>query len=114
MTCPTAARCPSGNTDLYINEWNQRQGISDSWGWFQYTAYSVCKFRVHSDKPKSNLLLSVDSISPSQQLVVMVMQKNKQQFPDYTFTVSSTSNQTKFNVSAEYFEYWVTVMPDTF
>jgi len=87
FTCPTAERCPTGNTDLYLNSFGIKSGFSDSWGWFQYIAFSVCKFRVRTDRPGSNLLLDLRDISGENSVVVMVMLKNTFEYPQFTFEI---------------------------
>ena len=47
-------------------------------------------------------------------MTVMVMSKNKYQFPQYVFEVKKDSAQKTFNVSGSYFEYILYIMPDTF
>lgn len=113
-TCPQAERCPQGNRDLYINEYDKAFGFSDQWGWFNYNAFSICKFRIHSDKPKSNLLLNLVDINGEVEFTLMIMQKNRYQFPQYVFSIKRDSTQRSFNVSADYFEYFLYIMPDSF
>jgi hypothetical protein len=73
FTCPTATRCPTGNTNLYLMEFNKNNGFSDSWGWFQYIYGSVCKFRIWTGHPKSNLILEVSDITDTASLRIFIM-----------------------------------------
>jgi uncharacterized protein YxjI len=47
-------------------------------------------------------------------MTVMIMPKNKFQFPSYSFEVKQDSQQKTFNVSGSYFEFLLYTMPDTF
>ena len=85
FTCPTADRCPSGNTDLYLIEMDKRNGFSDSWGWFQYMQNTVCKYRIHSDVPKVNVILDIGELSGKTSVRVIIMPKNSFEYPQFSY-----------------------------
>ena len=42
------------------------------------------------------------------------MPKDKYEYPQYQFDVRDNSTQKTFNISGDYFEYFLYIMPDTF
>lgn len=44
----------------------------------------------------------------------MIMLKNNFEFPQFTFEVKADSVQKSFNVSGEFYEFIVYIMPDSF
>lgn len=90
------------------------QGFSDSWAWYQYIFGSVCKFRVYSSNAASNIILKVNSVVGTAPVRVFIMDKNAFTYPQQSFDVVVGSTQTDFNISSNYFEYLVYVLPDTF
>ena len=114
FTCPTTSRCPQGNVELDVQEYDRVQGFSDSWAWYQYLFGSICKFRVFSTQPASNIILKVSSIVGTASVRVFIMDKDVFSYPRQAFDVVLGSSQTSFNISSNYFEYLIYVLPDTF
>lgn len=114
FTCPTTNRCPQGNVELDLTEYDRVQGFSDSWAWYQYIFGSVCKFRVYSSNAASNIILKVNSVVGAAPVRVFIMDKNAFTYPQQSYDVVVGSTQTNFNISSTYFEFLVYVLPDTF
>ena len=58
--------------------------------------------------------MNFTEFSGEQTVTVMIMPKNEFKFPTYTFEVMLGSEQKSFNISGEYFEYMIYVLPDTY
>ena len=97
-----------------MQEYDKVQGFSDSWAWYQYLFGSVCKFRVYSTRAASNVILKVSSVVGTAQVRVFIMDRDAFTYPQQAFDVVVGSSQTDFNISSNYFEYLVYVLPDTF
>ena len=107
------SRCPKGKTELVLTQFNKTEGFSDRWSYFDYIEYSLCRFRIVSDKPQSNIVLEFDRITGSAEFTLMIMSKDTFEFPKDVQVINKDSQQISFRVSGEYYEFLIYIEPSS-
>ena len=74
----------------------------------------MCSFRVSSALPQSSLLLDVQEIKGSVEMVMLVMQKEQFSYPLQVFKLTPESEVRTFNVSGDNYELLIYLRPSSY
>jgi hypothetical protein len=89
-------------------------GFSDQWSMFHYSQNSVCKFKISTIIPHTNLIVDVTDLKGSAKLLLIVMPKDEFTYPLEVIEINKGSLITTFNISGANYEFLLVSTPDAY